>query len=71
MEDYSIQAFPSGPTKPYILEAMTFSHHFSRNHNSSVHYGLSVNIYGRGDATLEDEPSHVGIALYEQGSSTC
>ncbi|KAI9934622.1 hypothetical protein ASPWEDRAFT_61822 [Aspergillus wentii DTO 134E9] len=32
---------------------------------------LSINIYGRGDATLGDGPSHMGIAIYEQGSSTC
>lgn len=34
-------------------------------------YGLSMNIYGRGDAKLGDGPSHMGIAIYEQGSSTC
>lgn len=34
-------------------------------------HGLSVNIYGRGDASLEDGPSHMGIAFYSQGSSTC
>ncbi|KAJ5708480.1 hypothetical protein N7488_008281 [Penicillium malachiteum] len=34
-------------------------------------YGLSMNIYSRGDAKLGDGPSHMGIAIYEQGSSTC
>jgi hypothetical protein len=34
-------------------------------------YGLSINIWGRGDAKLDDGPSHMGIAIYEQGSSTC
>lgn len=34
-------------------------------------YGLSINIYGRGDATLGDGPSHMGIAIYEISSSTC
>ncbi|KAJ5622457.1 hypothetical protein N7528_005689 [Penicillium herquei] len=37
----------------------------------SIIYGLSMNIYGRGDAKLGDGPSHMGIAIYEQGSSTC
>ncbi|ODM20316.1 hypothetical protein SI65_03369 [Aspergillus cristatus] len=27
-------------------------------------HALSINIYGRGDATLGDGPSHMGIALY-------
>ncbi|KAE8131636.1 hypothetical protein BDV38DRAFT_290007 [Aspergillus pseudotamarii] len=34
-------------------------------------YALSVNIYGRGDATLGDGPSHMGIAMYKIGSPTC
>lgn len=34
-------------------------------------YGLSINIYGRGDAKLGDGPSHMGIAIYECSSSTC
>ncbi|KAJ6121491.1 hypothetical protein N7512_003956 [Penicillium capsulatum] len=37
----------------------------------SLIYGLSINIYGRGDAKLGDGPSHMGIAIYENGSSTC
>lgn len=37
----------------------------------SLNYGLSINIYGRGDAKLGDGPSHMGIAIYEHGSSTC
>ncbi|GLA36010.1 hypothetical protein AnigIFM63309_001668 [Aspergillus niger] len=32
---------------------------------------LSVNIYGRGDASLGDSPSHMGIAVYDIGGSTC
>ena len=38
--------------------------------NQSTHV-LSINIYGRGDATLGDGPSHMGIAIYKEGSSTC
>lgn len=38
---------------------------------SPTTYGLSINIYGRGDAKLGDGPSHMGIAIYEHGSSTC
>ncbi|KAJ5834138.1 hypothetical protein N7447_000164 [Penicillium robsamsonii] len=34
-------------------------------------YGLSINIYGRGYAKLGDGPSHMGVAIYEYGSSTC
>lgn len=34
-------------------------------------YGLSINIYVRGDANLGDGPSHMGIAIYQHGSSTC
>ncbi|KAJ6015348.1 hypothetical protein N7540_009939 [Penicillium herquei] len=34
-------------------------------------HALSVNIYGRGDVKLGDGPSHMGIAIYEKGSSTC
>ncbi|KGO76610.1 hypothetical protein PITC_091330 [Penicillium italicum] len=34
-------------------------------------YGLSVNIYGRGDAKLGDGPSHMGVAIYKHGSTTC
>ncbi|KAJ5500797.1 hypothetical protein N7453_009848 [Penicillium expansum] len=34
-------------------------------------YGLSINIYGRGDAKLGDGPSHMGVAIYKHGSSTC
>ncbi|KAJ9307284.1 hypothetical protein DTO217A2_3163 [Paecilomyces variotii] len=34
-------------------------------------YGLAINVYGRGDATLGDGPSHVGIVIYEISSSTC
>ncbi|CAI7629273.1 unnamed protein product [Penicillium glandicola] len=34
-------------------------------------YGLSINIYGRGDAKLGDGPSHMGIAIYKYSSSTC
>ncbi|KAE8337841.1 hypothetical protein BDV24DRAFT_139052 [Aspergillus arachidicola] len=34
-------------------------------------HALSVNIYGRGDATLGDGPSHMGIAVYKIGSPTC
>ncbi|KXG50692.1 uncharacterized protein PGRI_044590 [Penicillium griseofulvum] len=37
----------------------------------SLTYGLSINIYGRGNAKLGDGPSHMGIAIYEDGSSTC
>jgi hypothetical protein len=37
----------------------------------SLTYGLSINIYGRGDAKLGDGPSHMGIAIYEDNSSTC
>lgn len=33
--------------------------------------GISINIYGRGDIALGDGPSHMAIALYELGSSTC
>lgn len=32
---------------------------------------MSINVYGRGDASLGDGPSHMGIAVYEIGSSTC
>ena len=32
---------------------------------------MSVNVYGRGDASLGHFPSHMGIAVYEQGSPTC
>ncbi|OQE47352.1 hypothetical protein PENCOP_c001G04136 [Penicillium coprophilum] len=38
---------------------------------ASPTYGLSININGRGDAKLGDGPSHMGVALYEDGSSTC
>jgi hypothetical protein len=38
---------------------------------SPTTYCLSINIYGRGDAKLGDGPSHMGIAIYEYGSSTC
>ncbi|BCR95121.1 uncharacterized protein AKAW2_20061S [Aspergillus luchuensis] len=34
-------------------------------------HAISINIYGRGDATLGDGPSHMGIAVYEIGASTC
>ncbi|PWY77276.1 hypothetical protein BO94DRAFT_538143 [Aspergillus sclerotioniger CBS 115572] len=34
-------------------------------------HAISINIYGRGDATLNDGPSHMGIAIYELGASTC
>ncbi|EEQ30876.1 conserved hypothetical protein [Microsporum canis CBS 113480] len=34
-------------------------------------YGISANIYGRGDRSLGDRPCHVGLAVYELGSSTC
>ncbi|GKZ27894.1 hypothetical protein AbraIFM66951_007428 [Aspergillus brasiliensis] len=34
-------------------------------------HALSINIYGRGDASLGDSPSHMGIAVYEIGASTC
>ncbi|KAE8372112.1 hypothetical protein BDV26DRAFT_274760 [Aspergillus bertholletiae] len=34
-------------------------------------YGISINVYGRGDAALGDGPSHVGIAIFELGSSVC
>ena len=34
-------------------------------------YGLLVNIYGRGDTKLGDGPSHMEIAIYKHGSSTC
>lgn len=34
-------------------------------------YAISIQIYGRGDATLGDGPSHVAIAIYEPGSPTC
>ncbi|PLB43657.1 hypothetical protein P170DRAFT_441116 [Aspergillus steynii IBT 23096] len=34
-------------------------------------HGMSINVYGRGDATLGDGPSHMGIAVYEFGSPTC
>lgn len=30
-----------------------------------------MNIYGRGDAKLGDGPSHMGVAIYKHGSSTC
>ncbi|KAL5363869.1 hypothetical protein BJX96DRAFT_156355 [Aspergillus floccosus] len=39
--------------------------------DTTVTHGLSVNIYGRGDASLGDTPSHMGLALYELRSSTC
>ncbi|PYI10647.1 hypothetical protein BO78DRAFT_394066 [Aspergillus sclerotiicarbonarius CBS 121057] len=39
--------------------------------NKTPTHALSINIYGRGDATLNDGPSHMGIALYEIGASTC
>lgn len=38
---------------------------------SEKDYALSVNIYGRGDATVGDGPSHMGIAIYEHGSCVC
>ena len=38
---------------------------------STPTHGMSVNVYGRGDASLGDFPSHMGIAVYEQGSPTC
>lgn len=34
-------------------------------------HGLSINIYGRGDATLGDGPSHMAIALYKRNSPLC
>lgn len=34
-------------------------------------HGLSISIYGRGDPTLGDTPSHTGITIYELGASTC
>ncbi|PYH29968.1 uncharacterized protein BO87DRAFT_380124 [Aspergillus neoniger CBS 115656] len=34
-------------------------------------HAISINIYGRGDATLGDSPSHMGIAVYEIGASSC
>lgn len=34
-------------------------------------HALSVKINGRGDASLGDGPSHMGVAVYEHGSSTC
>ncbi|KAL2817949.1 hypothetical protein BDW59DRAFT_181955 [Aspergillus cavernicola] len=34
-------------------------------------HGLSVNIYGRGDASLGDGPPHMGIAIYTQNATTC
>ncbi|KAJ5106823.1 hypothetical protein N7456_003498 [Penicillium angulare] len=34
-------------------------------------YGLAINIYGRGDAKLGDGPSHMGVAIYKDGASTC
>ena len=34
-------------------------------------YALSIQIYGRGDATLGDGPSHMAIAIYEVDSSSC
>ena len=37
----------------------------------SSEYGVSINIYGRGDAKLGDGPSHMGVAIYRHGSSTC
>ncbi|KAE8352202.1 hypothetical protein BDV28DRAFT_135506 [Aspergillus coremiiformis] len=37
----------------------------------SITHGMSVNVYGRGDGTLGDTPSHMGIAIYQLGSSTC
>ena len=39
--------------------------------SSPTTHGLSVNIYGRGDATVGDGPSHMGIAIYEHGSPVC
>ncbi|KAJ9489928.1 hypothetical protein VN97_g3341 [Penicillium thymicola] len=45
----------------FILPALTME---------SAH-GISINIYGRGDAKLGDGPSHMGIAIYKHGSSTC
>lgn len=38
---------------------------------SSFTYNISINIYGRGDVNLGDGPSHMSIAIYEYGSSTC
>ncbi|KAJ5961227.1 uncharacterized protein N7479_008377 [Penicillium vulpinum] len=34
-------------------------------------YGLAISIYSRGDAKLGDGPSHMGIAIYKYGASTC
>ncbi|RAK99627.1 uncharacterized protein BO80DRAFT_494634 [Aspergillus ibericus CBS 121593] len=34
-------------------------------------HALAINIYGRGDATLNDSPSHMGLAIYQLGASTC
>ncbi|KNG88553.1 hypothetical protein ANOM_002716 [Aspergillus nomiae NRRL 13137] len=41
------------------------------NASTLLAYDISVNVYGRGDAALGDGPSHMGIAIYELGSSTC
>ncbi|KAI9041980.1 uncharacterized protein KD926_006317 [Aspergillus affinis] len=38
---------------------------------STATHGMSINVYGRGDAALGDSPSHMGIAVYEIGSKTC
>ncbi|KAJ5780139.1 hypothetical protein N7457_005299 [Penicillium paradoxum] len=38
---------------------------------ASLSHGLSINIYGRGDSKLGDGPSHMGVAIYKHGSSTC
>ncbi|OOF93858.1 hypothetical protein ASPCADRAFT_209102 [Aspergillus carbonarius ITEM 5010] len=38
--------------------------------NNPTH-ALSINIYGRGDVTLNDGPSHMGIAVYQISASTC
>ncbi|KAH8426113.1 uncharacterized protein LDX57_003855 [Aspergillus melleus] len=39
--------------------------------NPTATHGMSINVYGHGDAALGDSPSHMGIAVYEIGSTTC
>lgn len=46
-----------GPSSPPTLRPSTFA--------------ISIQVYGRGDATLGDGPSHMAIAIYEVGSPIC
>ncbi|KAL5001597.1 hypothetical protein BDV10DRAFT_182162 [Aspergillus recurvatus] len=45
---------------------------FSSTPTSTAHqHGLSINLYYRGDATLGDSPSHMGIDLHELNATSC